>query len=43
MALMPPSLRPSVEVPVLDREQLESLRQELLAYLAELEARSDGT
>jgi hypothetical protein len=43
MQLMPPSLRLTVQVSVLDGEQLESLRQELIAYLAELEARSDRT
>jgi hypothetical protein len=42
-ALLLPSERRSVPVPELDREQLESLRQELIAYLAELEARSDRT
>ena len=37
--LMPNSLRPWVEVPRLDREQLKSLQHELIAALAELELR----
>ena len=31
MALLPPSLRPRVPLPVLDRETLEALRAELVA------------
>ncbi len=38
MALLPPSLRPWVEVPVLDRETLEELRAELRAALGEMQA-----
>jgi hypothetical protein len=41
MELMPNSLRPHVEQPSLSREQLESIRQELLGALNELQAR-DG-
>ena len=39
MALLPPSLRLWVAVPLLDREQLRSLRAELVEYLGELEER----
>ena len=37
MQLMPPSLRPWVPVPVLDREQLKSLQVELVWALGEME------
>ena len=37
MALMPPTLRPWVEVPMLDRAQLERLRAELVGALSEVE------
>ena len=37
MPLMPPSLRPTVEVPVLEREELKSLQVELVAALGEVE------
>ena len=40
MELMPATLRPRVEVPALDREQLESLRAVLVGALGELEART---
>jgi hypothetical protein len=39
LALLPPTLRPGVESPSLDREQLKSLQVELIACLGELEAR----
>ena len=39
MSLMPPSRRPWVEVPLLDREQLKSLQAELVEDLGELEER----
>ena len=39
MALMPPALRPWVEVPMLDREQLKGLRAELVGALGETGAR----
>jgi hypothetical protein len=41
MALMPPSPRPWVEVPVLDREAIEALRSELVAALREMEGQLD--
>ena len=37
--LLPNSLRPWVEVPILDREQLKGLQLELIAALAELDER----
>ena len=42
MELMPPGLRPWVDVPVLDRELLRSLQLELLGALGELDARTLG-
>jgi hypothetical protein len=39
VSLLPPTLRPDVEIPTLDREQLTSLQVELIACLGELEAR----
>ncbi len=39
MSLMPSSLRPRVEVPVLDRETLKELRAELVAAVGEVEGR----
>ena len=42
MALMPPTPRPWVEMPALDREQLKSLQVELVGALGELERRSVG-
>ena len=39
LALLPPTLRPDVQVPLLDRDELKSLQVELIACLGELEAR----
>jgi hypothetical protein len=36
MGLMPPTLRPWVEVPILDREQLKGVQAELIGALGEL-------
>ena len=41
MALVPPSLRPTVEVPMLEREQLKSLQVELVAAIGEVERRCE--
>jgi hypothetical protein len=37
--LLPPSLRPNVDVPMLDRDKLTTLRDMLTEYLEELESR----
>ena len=42
MELMLPSLRPTVEVPLLDREELKSLQVELVAALGEVEEQPFG-
>ena len=40
MVLMPPSPRPHVAVPELERDVLEALRAELVAALGEMEGRN---